>query len=182
MSGIGATGGGQVGKAAEAIKNAAKEAAKNVGTGPSPIEKKIDEAVVKAVKGTVDSVSKFVTSPEGSAITAGVLMKVAAPFSPIGDAFILGGAAYGALRYIESHDNLGVTLAKDALIGTAGVMITPAMPALGVGMAAAAVVDAAVSVAEAANKSVAETAKGIARGAAEGATKAIENSKKPKVQ
>lgn len=184
MSGIGATGGGQVGKAAETIKNAAKEAAKAVGTGPTPIEKKVSEAVVEAVKDAAHSVSHFVQSPEGTAITAGVLLKATIPFSLLGDAFIFGGAACAAVKYMEKHNpELTKSLAKDAMIGAAGAAIAAVNPVAGTVMLAAAAADATVNVAHEAEKAVAtgsaaKAGKSLGKAAAEGVAKAAEAAKK----
>src|SRR5215204_2663386 len=95
---------GRAASAGENFKSAAKEAAKHIGTGPTPIEKKVGEVAVEA-------------------------LKAAAPFSLLGDAFILGGAGAAAIKFLEKQNSdLPKELAKDAIIGAAGAAIAPINP------------------------------------------------------
>lgn len=101
MSNVGMNGSGDSGR----ILN---NPAKYLGTGPTETEKKIAKEVVENVKEAVstikDSTSNFIKTPEGKAITTGVLLKTVMPFALIGDVFILGGAAACAKKFLSNED------------------------------------------------------------------------------
>jgi hypothetical protein len=181
MCGIGSTGGRQLGTAGDVLKNAAK----NVGTGPTPLEKELGDKFIEGAKKAVDTISDFVTSPEGTAITTGLLLQVT-PLKPLGDAFILGGAGYAALRYLDNHKSLEATLAKDVAVGAGGLLLAPANPIIGVSLVAASAADAATSIIQefvggAAEKAGESFGKAVGKAAAEGAaTEAAKEVKKAK--
>jgi hypothetical protein len=186
MGGIGSNSG--TASTGDKFKKAAIEAAKNAGTGPTPIEKKIGDAAVEAIRDAAHTVSNFVQTPEGTAITTGLLLQTT-PFGPVvGQAFILGGAAYSALKYLDNHKDIGTTLAKDAIVGTAGIAITPINPVIGLPLIVAAATDAGSTIVDeltgtakkAGQKLAKSMVEGAVKGAAQNAAKAIHEAQKPK--
>jgi len=76
------------------------EIAKNVGTGPTPLEKEIANKVKKCAKEAINDVANFMKTPQAKVITTGVLITPLIPV--VGMGIALGGAALSALKALDN--------------------------------------------------------------------------------
>lgn len=163
---------GGVGGAGSHIKASTAGDVKNLGKVAGKIET-LDEKVINAVKEAVKDAGETVTgiakTPEGKAIATGVLFKAIMPFSLLGDAIILGGAACAAKNHMSDEKKEAIKDAGKKVLDAAtssdakiigGALVTPLAPIVGPVLMTAGVIEKAHEVhhAKSAGKAIGKAA------------------------
>ena len=95
--------------------------AKNIGTGPTDIDKKFVKSITDGAKEVSKAVSTYVKTPEGKVNATGLLLSPVV--LPVGMGLIFGPVAYSALKHLTENkeDNTPARSAEKAAATAAAI-------------------------------------------------------------